>query len=197
MRDQDTAANILDIARDLLAADGLEAVSFDAIARRLGHSKQAVLYWYPNKRKLLIALFMPWLEAEAETVESAIAGTAGRRAAIEGAVRALVGFHTANLDRFRMMYLVPQTTGTKSAGRGLPPPGDEIYRLTDRLYSALATRLGDEPIMSRRQAVAIHSAAIGLVTMLALADSLHDPLKHSQSDLVDALVGTLTGAVED
>ena len=46
MQDEKTNKKILTIAREILASDGLGAVSFDTIARRLGRTKQAVLYWY-------------------------------------------------------------------------------------------------------------------------------------------------------
>jgi len=63
MPQRNTGDSILKIAREIMASEGLAAVSFDAIARRLGRSKQAVLYWYPTKHDLLTALFLPWLRA--------------------------------------------------------------------------------------------------------------------------------------
>ncbi|WP_417666786.1 TetR/AcrR family transcriptional regulator [Roseibium sp.] len=192
----DTSQQILSIARAILAADGLGAVSFDAIARRLGRSKQAVLYWYPTKRDLLAAMFLPWLEAEARTAEEAVANVVAKPEAIAAFVRAIARFHLDDLDRFRMMYLAPQTTGMRSTGRGASVTGEEVYQVTGRLYGALARQLcgndhsnGDA---ARKQAVAIHSAVLGLVLMFALSDALRDPLKHDAADLVEALIDSLT-----
>jgi AcrR family transcriptional regulator len=194
MQDQKTDGRILTIARAILASDGLDGVSFDAIARRLGRSKQAVLYWYPTKRDLLLALFVPWLDAEAAAAEAAVSTIASRPEAIDRFVRTIISFHTENLDRFRMMYLAPQTTGTKPGERDPAVTGHEIYSITDRLYGALAPHLGGSGKTARQQAVAIHSAALGMVMMLALAESLRDPLKHSENELVDALVASLTAS---
>ena len=104
-----TGDQILEIARDLLAEGGLGAVSFDAIAARLGRSKQAVLYWYPTKPDLLAALFLPWLEEEAALAETALRDATDGTDAIARFVRAVAGFHLSDLTRFRAMYLLPQT----------------------------------------------------------------------------------------
>ncbi|MGJ8570115.1 MAG: TetR/AcrR family transcriptional regulator [Hoeflea sp.] len=196
MNDQKTSQKILSIARKILAADGLAGVSFDAIARRLGRSKQAVLYWYPTKRDLLVALYLPWLEAETKIAEDAVAGASGRTEAVSCFVRAVVSFHIEDLDRFRMMYLAPQTTREKAGSRSTIVVDQEVYAITSRLYGALASHLDGTPEGARKQAVAIHSAALGLVLMLALADSMRDPLKHTSTHLIDALVASLTTSSE-
>lgn len=189
-----TSDRILDIARELLSTGGLGAVSFDAIARRLGRSKQAVLYWFPTKHDLLAAMFLPWLEAEARAATAALAEASGPNRAVAAFVRAVTRFHFDNLDRFRMMYLLPQTL--KPGGQGAPNPAllEKVHPVTGAMYAALAARLGDGHTAARQQAVAIHAAALGLVLMVSLADSLRDPLKHDPSDLVDALIDRLTGA---
>ncbi len=84
-------------------------------------------------------------------------------AAIEAFVCAVSAFHLSALDRFRLMYLVPQTLRTPSdpADRAVLP---QIHAATNELYAALADRLpGPEP---RQRAVAIHAAALGLVMMV-------------------------------
>lgn len=193
MKNTKTNQKILTIAREILASDGLGAVSFDAIARRLERSKQAVLYWYPTKRDLLAAMFLPWLNAETETAAGAVSKAMNRDQAIGSFVKAIAWFHLEDLDRFRMMYLVPQTTGQKSKDRANMVTGDEVYQVTNRLYGALACHLGGETDAARKEAVAIHSAVLGLVLMFALANALQDPLKHSETDLIEAMIANLTG----
>jgi len=187
-----TKGQILTIAREILATDGLAALSFDAIARRLGRTKQTVLYWYPTKQMLLAALFVPWLEAEADIAAQAVSSAASRNEAIGAFVRALADFHLGDLDRFRLMYLLPQTI---PQGAAQIPPGDlleKVHPVTDRMYGALAGKLGAEQVAARREAVAIHAALLGLVLMLGLSERINDPLKHSASDLVDALIARVT-----
>lgn len=189
-----TSDEIVRIAREVLASEGLSGVSFDAIARRLGRSKQAVLYWYPTKHDLLAAMFLPCLEAEAETATRSVAGATGRSEAIGAYVRAIARFHLDDLDRFRLMYLLPQTIRQAAQEPHHRPLLDKVYPLTDRVYGSLARHLGGEPSAARRQAVAIHSAVLGLVLMFGLADNLSDPLKHDPAELIDALVAALQAA---
>lgn len=189
-----TSDEIVRIAREVLASEGLAGVSFDAIARRLGRSKQAVLYWYPTKLDLLAAMFLPCLQAEAETAERAVAGAAGRAEAIDAYVRAIARFHLDDLDRFRMMYLLPQTIRQTASDLHHTELLAQVHPVTDRVYGALARHLGGEPSAARREAVAIHAAVLGLVLMVGLADGLNDPLKHAESDLIDALVASLGAA---
>ena len=188
-----TSDEILEIARTILADKGISALSFDAIARRLGRSKQAVLYWFPTKRDLLAALFLPCLEAEAETAVTALAGSTDYRDAIARFIRAVADFHLRDLDRFRMMYLLPQIQNGASADKSGAPLVEQVHPVTDRLYSTLAQHLEGEEPQSRKDAVAIHSAVLGLVLMIALADGLDDPLKHASEDLVESLIGKFTG----
>lgn len=197
MRKSKTDVEILSIAGELLAAGGLGAVSFDAIARRLGRSKQAVLYWYPTKRDLMAAMFLPWLAAETETAVEAISRATNRIEAISSFVRDLASFHLADLDRFRMMYLAPQTTPLNSNAKDNIVNGDAVYEVTNRLYSSLADRLGGQPEVARKDAVAIHSAVLGVVLMFAMSDAMGDPLKHSETDLIDALIANLTAIRSD
>lgn len=188
-----TKDRIILAAQQILATGGLGALSFDAIARALGVSKQAVLYWFPSKPDLLAELFVGWLQAEADAAEAALADCAAGPPAIAAFVRTIAAFHLGNLDRFRLMYLVPQTLGT-----GPQDPGDrrvlpQIHATTGRLYAALASRLLAPPAEARQQAVAIHAAVLGLVLMAGLADSIGDPLKHPSDALVSALIVRLAG----
>lgn len=192
MQDENTKVKILSAAREILAKDGLDAVSFGAVARRIGHSKQAVLYWYPNKHALLNAMFLPWLSAEADAAETAVSEATNNDDAIATFVRAVAVFHLKDLNRFRMMYLLPQTIGGKSKSGPKVVPGDSVHQITNRLYSALANRLSGEAGAARKKAVAIHSAVLGLVLLFGLAEAVEDPLKHTETDLIDALIGSLT-----
>ncbi len=189
-RATDTKARIVVAARRLLQAGGPSKVTFDAVAAEVGITKQAVIYWFPTKARLGAALVLPALEAEGAAVQGAVSGLKGAQAA-EAALRALAAFHLADLERFRLMYLAPQMGGVR--GEVVDP---EIHAMTARMYGALAAALGDgaeEPEI-RRRAVALHAAVVGLVTMVALADALGDPLKHGAGDLVEALVAQMVGA---
>lgn len=194
MARQKTNDEIVEIARALLASEGLGGLSFDAIARRLGRSKQAVLYWYPTKHDLLAAMFLPFLKAEAETAVRSVADATGREAAIAAYVRAIAGFHLDDLDRFRTMYLLPQTIRQNANDPHNAALLEKVHPVTDRIYGSLADHLEGDPSQARREALAIHAAVLGLVLMVSLADRLRDPLKHAEPALVDALVASLCAA---
>ena len=192
MGDLKTDVKILGVVQKLLASGGLGAVSFDAIARELGISKQAVLYWFPSKGDLLAAMFVDWLGAEAHVAETALESAETSNEAIEVFVRAITRFHMCDLDRFRMMYLAPQTLKTGVQEAKNTDALERIHSTTSRMYGAFAAHLDGTLEQSRQSAFAIHSAALGLVMMLGLSESIGDPLKHSEDDLVNALIAKLS-----
>ncbi|MGK2928522.1 MAG: TetR/AcrR family transcriptional regulator [Acidimicrobiales bacterium] len=51
-----TADRILETALRSFGTDGIDRTSLDALARELGMTKQAILYWYPSKEALLDAV---------------------------------------------------------------------------------------------------------------------------------------------
>ncbi|WP_170603659.1 TetR/AcrR family transcriptional regulator [Ruegeria arenilitoris] len=192
MSELKTDQKIILAAQGLLTNSGLGAVSFDTIARELGIAKQSVLYWFPSKSDLLAAMFVDWLDAEAMEAEDSLASVLTPNEAIDVFVRSILRFHTDNLDRFRMMYLAPQTL---KAGMQEVRNGDvlaKIHATTSQLYGALAARLDESPDQARQTAFAIHSAALGLVLMLGLAEGIGDPLAHSQDDILTALIAKLS-----
>ena len=66
------------------------------------------------------------------------------------------------------------------------------------MYAALEAKIAADPDFvggadPRRAAVAVHMAGIGLLAMVALADSMDDPMAHPAEDMVEALIALLTG----
>lgn len=188
---------IVDAAQRLAAERGTAALTFQALAATLGVSKQAIIYWYPSKWELLRDVAVRGLRAEADSTAAAVRDARSAPEAIERFVRALIGFHLADLGRFRMLYLATQFD------RRAAPPGPvgkvlgPIHQTTSAMYAALESRIAADPPFvggenPRRLAVAAHMAGIGLITMLALADSVQDPMAHDTGALVDSLVALLT-----
>ena len=191
MAEMKTNKKILNTAQYLLSKGGANAVSFDKVAAELGITKQAVLYWFPSKSALLAAMFVDWLDAEAKAAENALKGIKSANEAIRAFVTEIVSFHAENFDRFRMMYLAPQTLKVGSQVSRQEGAIDEIHHATGKLYSCLAEKLEGSALEARQTAFVIHSSVLGLVMMLALSDSVSDPLAHSKSELVNSLVARL------
>lgn len=198
-RGAETSDRILDAARTLVREVGPDKLTFDAVADRVGISKQAVIYWFPNKARLVEALVRPALEAESEAGKAAVREDAGATDAIRDFVTALAVFHTADLERFRLMYVTPQI-GQRPAGRAeMVTTLGRIHPATTAMYDALANVLVaseryDRMVDARRAAIAIHTSLLGLILRMAMADTLNAPLRHRNDALVEALLGVIAPA---
>lgn len=192
----ETAARILAAAREIVRATGPDSLTFDAVAARVGVSKQAVLYWYPNKARLIEALVRPALEAESAAGKGAIGKNATAPQAIRAFIGALAVFHTSDLDRFRLMYVTPQIGQRPGRNGQMLTTLGRIHPATTEMYDVLAARLVDTGrytrlVDARRAAAAMHTAILGLILRMAMADALNAPLRARNDALVEALVDVM------
>lgn len=195
-RKGETAERILLAAREIVRAEGPDRLTFDAVAQKVGVSKQAVLYWFPNKARLIEALVRPALEAESAAGSAAIGSNAVATDAIRAFVTALAVFHTSDLDRYRLMYVTPQIGQRPGRSGQMLTTLGRIHPSTTTMYDKLAERLVADGrykrlIDARRAAVAIHTALLGLILRMAMADALNSPLRLKDDALVDALVNVM------
>lgn len=189
---------ILDVAAKVISETGAASLTFQTLGDRMGVSKQAIIYWFPNKADLARELIVPALRQEADAVVKALKRIETARRAIEVFLRTLIAFHLADLGRFRLIYAVAQFDTQVWEIADLPKFTDAIHTATGPMYSALEHILKNapdfaDPAQARIAAAAIHTAAVGLISMISLADAVHDPLAHSSEGLVDALVRLATG----
>jgi len=76
----DTRAVILDTTQRLIAAEGLQALTLDRVARDAGLSKGGLLYHFSSKEQLIEALVNRVISRlEAETAQCVSAGLKRRR----------------------------------------------------------------------------------------------------------------------
>lgn len=192
----ETAARILAAAREIVRTSGPDSLTFDAVAAKVGVSKQAVLYWFPNKARLIEALVRPALEAESAAGQGAITSGATPSQAIRAFVGALAVFHTSDLDRFRLMYVTPQIGQRPGRNGQMLTTLGRIHPSTTDMYDQLAVRLVEggrygRLVEARRAAAAIHTALLGLILRMAMADALNAPLRARNDALVEALVDVM------
>jgi AcrR family transcriptional regulator len=192
----DTAERILAAARDVVRDGGPDRLTFDAIAEKVGISKQAVLYWFPNKARLIEALVRPALEAESAAGRAAIRAADTTGDAIRSYVTALAVFHTSDLDRFRLMYVTPQIGQRPGRNGQMLTTLGRIHPATTQMYDVLADKLVASGryrrlVDARRASAAIHTALLGLVLRMAMADALNAPLRLKDDALVEALVDVM------
>lgn len=192
----DTADRILLAARDVVRESGPDRLTFDSVAERVGISKQAVLYWFPNKARLIEALVRPALEAESAAGKAAVLTSRGGTDAIRAYVGALAMFHTTDLDRFRLMYVTPQIGQRPGRNGQMLTTLGRIHPATTEMYDVLAEKLvasgryrraGE----ARTAAAAMHTALLGLVLRMAMADALNSSVRLREDALVDALVDVM------
>jgi AcrR family transcriptional regulator len=193
----ETAARILAAAREIVRSTGPDSLTFDAVAARVGVSKQAVLYWFPNKARLIEALVRPALEAESAAGIGAVDPKATPADAIRAYLGALAAFHTSDLDRFRLMYVTPQIGQRPGRNGQMLTTLGRTHPDTAKMYDVLAQHLvaGGRYAQIRdasRAAAAIHTALLGLILRMAMADALNAPIRLREDGLVDALVGVMT-----
>lgn len=191
-----TADRILAAAKEIVRSDGPDQLTFDAVAARVGVSKQAVLYWFPNKARLIEALVRPALEAESNAGRGAVSLHDNADETIRAYISALAVFHTSDLDRFRLMYVTPQIGQRPRRNGTMLTTLGRLHPATTEMYDLLAVKLVDKGrydrlIDARRAAAAIHTALLGLILRMAMADALNAPLRLREDALVDALVGVM------
>jgi AcrR family transcriptional regulator len=182
---KDTRQRILRAAAALVAEGGPGALTFDAVAARLGLTKQAVIYWFPTKAELMAGVALPHFEAEAETAVAAMRGAGSPAEAARQVVAALAGFYLADLDRFRLMYVAAQT-GRRAAPRLAKAVTHRIHPVTARMYAAIEVALGGGP-EARETAVALHMAALGAGLLTSTNEAMGDPLAHDPARLAARL----------
>lgn len=192
-----TKDEIVRAAQSIITTKGLPGLTFDAVAERVGVSKQAVIYYFPTKLDLVREIILPELRAETELLVAAVAGATSAPDAVARFVHACIGYHLQRLDLFRLKYLLAQLDPD-----GAREPGPAFMREcnveTSRMYGALADQLAADPTFraeldARQTAVAVHMACLGFATMFGLADAIGDPMKHGIPVLVDTLVRSFTG----
>jgi AcrR family transcriptional regulator len=195
-RATDTRGRILAAATGLLRGGGLPAVTFDAVAATLGVTKQAVIYWFPTKSDLLAEIALPGLQAEAAAAIAAARAAPAGKAAAAAVVRALIAFHLENLERFRLLYVAPQSPLSNARAFDFV---DRVHPISRAMYDAIEAALGEvalgEVADARRTAVALHMASLGHVLLVALTDAVGDPLAQPPAQLAERLAQLVADGV--
>jgi len=111
-------------------------------------------------------------------------------------IEALAVFHMSDLDRFRLMYVTPQIAQRSGREGAMLTTLGRMHPATTDMYDALGECLVaggryQRMVDARRAAVAVHTALLGLLLRMAMADTLNAPLRHRNDALVEALLGVI------
>ncbi len=185
---------ILEATRRILLRDGIAATTLDAVAKEVGVSKAALYYYFSSKDALLFELVFATVEAHARSVHDAVQKVNTGGEALRAIISETVASFAPRMDDFRLAYLQGQLAGPA----GVEVSEDQFVRirpLNDLVYAGAAKLLGDERkkrpprarVEPRLMAFLANVAALGLLTMKGMVESVGDPLLYSDEQLIEAL----------
>jgi len=184
---------ILQAARDILKEGGVEAVTLASVAGELGMTKQALYHYLPSKEALMRSLVTSLIDDEVETLVTAVEAVDSGSESLSTLIHAFYDHYINSLDAFRTVYCQSQLHSAAYLGMDQEMVRNEINPRIRYLFDSLETRLAggsrSKPKRERLRCLAYvaWTSALGLVTMLGVADAVNDPLLHSDEDLLKAL----------
>lgn len=199
-RRNQTRAEILETARDVVLSKGLANFTLSAVAKELELTKPALYYYFDCKEVLLFEMLLrEWVESATE-VQAAVEKTENGADAVGQLMRTVFDRYRDRLELFVLFHKMGPG-GEFEAVIG-PEELERIRPINDMLYGGAEARLradqqtGGFPKKRdpRRFAFTAHMAVIGLLNMKAIAASAKDPLIHSDEDLIEDLCTTFRDA---
>ncbi|RLA27164.1 MAG: hypothetical protein DRQ63_06520 [Gammaproteobacteria bacterium] len=191
---------ILEVAQTILLQDGVDAVTLASVAGVLGMTKQALYHYFPSKEALGRSLVAALVDNEIEALIVAIEDVDSGRKTLGTLIRAFYNHYIGRLDAFRFVYCQSQLYSGNAAELDQDTIQKEINPRTRHLFDVLESRIADstasksQRIRMRKLAFTAWVSALGLVTMLGVADAVNDPLVHSDEDLLDTMSSVFDGA---
>jgi AcrR family transcriptional regulator len=192
---------ILDAARNVLLREGVAATTLEAVAGEAGMSKTGLYYYFSSKDALLFELVHAAFEAQARAVQDAVEKTASGGEALGAIIRQTAGAFASRLDDFRLAFLFGQVAGP-GAVRWSEEQFARIRPLNELCLAGAARRLkerrgkrqGGAEVEPRLMAFLAYLATIGLLTMKGMVESLDDPLKYSDEQMIEGLARIFAAA---
>lgn len=190
--------DILTVARDVLLEDGPDAVTLARVAGRLGMTKPALYHYFPSKEALARSLVTSLIEEEIDALVATVENQRDSRALLGSVIRAFHAHYRERLHAFRFIYCQSQLYTSPNTLVDAETVREDIAPRTARLFDVLEARMagrssGDKARSDyRRLAYTAWSSALGMMTILAIADATRDPLRHSDDELLETLVSVYT-----
>ncbi len=191
---------ILEAAQNLLHTGGVEAVTLASVAGALSMTKQALYHYFPSKDALIRSLITTLLDNEVESIAAAVNKSEGVGNTLGTLIRAFYDHYINRLNAFRMVYCQSQFYSGPNAAIDRATLREELNPRTRHLFDVLEARMTSSDMNKaerermRQLAFSAWLSALGLLTMLGVADATDDPLIHSDQDLIDTLVKVFESA---
>ncbi|NQV87254.1 MAG: TetR/AcrR family transcriptional regulator [Woeseiaceae bacterium] len=191
---------ILESAHTILIQSGHDAVTLASVAGHLGMTKQSLYHYFSSKEALTRGLVTTLLEAEHESLLTAINKRKKGRKVLGVLIRAFYAHYVDNLDAFRTVYCQSQLYSSTAQALDEITLREEIHPRTRYLFDVLEDRLVDpgankaERVRVRQLAFTAWTSVLGLMTMLSIAAANYDPVGHSEKALIKTLANAFDGA---
>ncbi len=192
---------VLEAAKALLLAEGPDAVTLGAVSSRLGVTKPAIYHYFPSKEALTRSMVAALIDEEIGHLEAAVESAGPRDNPVAAMIRAFHAHYRANLHAFRFVYGQLQLYVTPDFGIDAEMVRSEITPRTRHLFDLLESRLalGDQGNNERRRmrrlAFVAWMSVLGLLTMIAIAEGMDDPLLYPDEELLDTIVSVFEQAM--
>lgn len=185
---------IVEAARRVLLRNGIAATTLEAVAKEVGLTKAALYYYYPSKDALLFEVIFATIEVQSQAVHDGVERAKTGGEALAAIIRETVRTYSSRLDDFRLTYLHGQVAGAGAVhitGQQL----DRIRPLNDLAYAGATKMLtkdwkharGRARVEPRVMAFLASIAAVGLLTMKGMVESVDDPLLYPDEQLIEGL----------
>ncbi|CAB4823165.1 unannotated protein [freshwater metagenome] len=189
-----TGERILDQALDSFGSRGYDVTSLDALAHDLEISKQTILYWFPSKEALMVAVIARSADELSGVLESALTNAGEGWERVEAIVRSV----------FRLAARRPALLGLlREVARLGPPAATQMTEALDPLVARATGFLSDEMDAGRMRKsdprlllLAMYSTVIGMVTEVEVLRALgEEPTARSlvrrRTDVLELLRSAL------
>jgi AcrR family transcriptional regulator len=187
--------------RVLLRGGGLAAMTLDAVAAEVGVTKTALYYYFRSKDALLFELVFGVFEAQFQAIHDAVEATSDGAGALRAILRETVATFAPRLDDFRLAFMHGQV-----AGAGAVHFDDQQFArfrpLNDLAFAGAAKKVAEQRrnrpgrarVEPRLLAFLAYLAAVGLLTMKGMVESVDDPLIYSDEQLVEGFARVFAAA---
>ncbi len=184
---------VLSIAQSIVSENGPTAVTLASVAGRMGMTKQSLYHYFASKEALNRALVAELLEQEIGVLLAAVAEQKTAEKVLGTLIRAFHAHYVDKLGAFRTIYCSTQMYAPFESNLDEITLREKIHPQTRELFDVVERRIAKagasraERRRARQLAFTAWTSALGLVTMLGVADASDDPITHSDKALLQTL----------
>lgn len=191
---------ILEIAQAIVNESGPGAVTLASVAGRLGMTKQSLYHYFSSKEALVRALVATLLDQEIDVLLDAVARQKSDSKVLGTLIKAYYAHYADNLGAFRAIYCCTQMYAPLESDLDEMTLREKIHPRTRQLFDVLERRVAGEGAKrarlrgARQLAFTAWTSALGLMTMLGVADATNDPIVHPGNELLRTLSAVFNNA---